>query len=383
MSRRRHFQRTPKQQKTSLPITVMDIHREHCPYMLRFIEADVQRLADAETVGPFASLQHVETSFRAMVRQESGVGRDLYAGRQEIYPSEAAPPLCFPEIIWMQENNFPDIVYLDAINLALAGERVLYAGEAISQHMAATAINLPISAFKVPFASFALSSTASTLIRAFLGARAHTYRPDMSIAISITLADLAEPGMSLGITSFLLSGRQPIEQLKAKIHLPESGRLSDAIDTFLREAGSKELLVPGIEDNADHLKTWFGASAATYYRIIINLILYSTMPKARISAPLASDPRPHDLRGTRLNSVYQELGVGLAPIKLAMDAQCRNAGRKEPTHELAKRVLVIGHWRAKYRQAHLGDDAELTWIEPYWKGPESAPVTNRPFEVAI
>lgn len=44
------------------------------------------------------------------------------------------------------------------------------------------------------------------------------------------------------------------------------------------------------------------------------------------------------------------------------------------------RFLVRGHWR---RAARSWADRRVRWIEPYWKGPELAPIIEKEYRLKI
>jgi len=51
------------------------------------------------------------------------------------------------------------------------------------------------------------------------------------------------------------------------------------------------------------------------------------------------------------------------------------------TLEYAKRFIVRGHWRNQPCGPDLAE-RKLTWIKPYYKGPEIADLVNRPYVVS-
>ncbi len=120
--------------------------------------------------------------------------------------------------------------------------------------------------------------------------------------------------------------------------------------------------------------------AALLGRLIINICLAMSnpnnvrSPKARNKTSTSSKRREIEAPEVR---TFQ-LGT---PITL----DCREAIRDYVLHGTKKhngstpsvQVLVRGHWK---RQVHGVGRAErrTIWVQPYWRGPEDAPILTRP-----
>lgn len=115
-------------------------------------------------------------------------------------------------------------------------------------------------------------------------------------------------------------------------------------------------------------------------RLILNTCLAVSTPDN--SKPIGKTARmkPSELRCSA-EPLVRTFQVG-KPIQL----DCRPAvsdyleGRK-PGKKLSVQTLVAGHWR---RQAHGpgGTLRKMIWLEPYWRGPEEAPILTRPHKLS-
>ena len=69
---------------------------------------------------------------------------------------------------------------------------------------------------------------------------------------------------------------------------------------------------------------------------------------------------------------------GKIPISLLRQYQALARAKDGP--ELLTRFMVRGHWR---RPPAGWKDLRLRWIEPYWKGPDMAPVVEREYRMKL
>lgn len=109
------------------------------------------------------------------------------------------------------------------------------------------------------------------------------------------------------------------------------------------------------------------------FRWIMNLMVYVTSSDARIALDPASE------------KAYRERQRGRTPEKRrAAEYRWRRLGHTmivgqgvKPLehHELTVRTLVTGHWRHVVCGAR-GQDRKLNWIQPYWRGPVDAPISQ-------
>ena len=114
-------------------------------------------------------------------------------------------------------------------------------------------------------------------------------------------------------------------------------------------------------------------------RLILNVCLAMASKDAARPVGKAAGMGPGTLRSSP-EPLVRTYKLG-KPLKL----DCRDAVRDyaegvRPQSKLSVQVLVRGHWR---RQAH-GPEHSLRkwlWIEPFWRGPEDAPILARPHDL--
>jgi hypothetical protein len=160
---------------------------------------------------------------------------------------------------------------------------------------------------------------------------------------------------------------------ESRISMWDHGRSTDQLLGKLREDNkwdtSSFVFKPDEEDER---------VSELIFRLIINTCL-ATSGKDRQLKKVGTGHRLHDSSCDNRPPVQRVFQLG-KPIKL----DCREAvrayieGRKKT--QLSVQTLVMGHWK---RQVH-GPQRSLRkwlWLEPYWRGPEDAPIMQRPHDM--
>lgn len=115
-------------------------------------------------------------------------------------------------------------------------------------------------------------------------------------------------------------------------------------------------------------------------RVIINVCL-ATSGKGRALKRVGAGHKSHAKSNRKDDSPRGQRVFELgAPIKLDCREAVRDYVEGRRGHVVSVQSLVMGHWK---RQAH-GPQRSLrkwAWIEPYWRGPEDAPVLHRPHDI--
>ncbi len=136
------------------------------------------------------------------------------------------------------------------------------------------------------------------------------------------------------------------------------------------------------EDLEEHLPTEDMRAVQLATRLVLNLCIAMSDPSAvrREGPKMAGWVRgPAPIPRAAKQPVTRTYVVG-RPIKL----DCREAlkeyveGRRSSSPTV--QFLVRGHWRNQACGPRL-TERKMTWIEPYWKGPEDAPINVRPHVV--
>lgn len=130
------------------------------------------------------------------------------------------------------------------------------------------------------------------------------------------------------------------------------------------------------------------------FRYIVNVILYATMPDAeaefdywdpqykklkkrlsKLSKGSSKRSKVSSQLKSRSSAGYTRLG-GSISIDRSFDRDASGGSGGGSGRTLSVRSLVSGHWRDQACGAGRRDRKRI-WIEPFWRGPEYAPVTQK------
>jgi hypothetical protein len=161
--------------------------------------------------------------------------------------------------------------------------------------------------------------------------------------------------------------------------------MTDSTLTFWRHGCSSSVLV-----KTDIVGAWDGVSfmlpiddeedrvAALLGRLVINVCLAMSNPE-NVRAPKAKNKPRSSIKQRDGAPDIRTFQLG-KPIEL----DCREVIREYVLHGSKKarggpsvQVLVRGHWKRQFHGAGRVD-RKMIWIEPYWRGPEDAPILARP-----
>lgn len=150
---------------------------------------------------------------------------------------------------------------------------------------------------------------------------------------------------------------------------------------FAATAMSGHYLEPWAEIAKIREDLWHGV------RLAINLLLYIADPSAELSEPIkGSATLKLEQHPKKAKEWRQRMGrvASKEPIIIDVGKSVRPAVEFSQElgsqYELAVRYVVRGHWRQQ-PCGPGGKDRKLTWIAPYWKGPEWAEVVQRDYLV--
>ena len=112
-------------------------------------------------------------------------------------------------------------------------------------------------------------------------------------------------------------------------------------------------------------------------RVVINTCLVMSDPRA--VQQVGGSSKARRARGNKRGEkepIFRTFRVG-KPIKLDCRPAVASFLSGSRKRELSVQFLVRGHWRNQAcGPGHT--ERRMTWIEPYWKGPEEAPINRRP-----
>jgi len=142
-----------------------------------------------------------------------------------------------------------------------------------------------------------------------------------------------------------------------------------------------QYLDPGTDAEKVREDLWQGI------RLAINILLYINEPTAELSEPIKGTAtlklEQHPKKGEEWKRKMRRI-ASKEPIIIDVGKSIEPKDGFSPdsghTYELSVRYVVRGHWR----QQPCGPgntERRLTWIAPYWKGPEWAEVVKRDYLV--
>lgn len=174
------------------------------------------------------------------------------------------------------------------------------------------------------------------------------------------------------------------------IKLPQDLTVEQALKLSKKEMTSRLDIAGSTGDKAKVVKRIF-----EIFRYIMNMAIYVTRPDADLILKDASREynqlrermlRARDKKREKLKKKlramkhYPRTIVGSNIIIDRKDYEEAPAHKSQTGSKLKVRTLVSGHWK---RQVCGPSFSERKWvhIQPYWKGPEQAPITNNRKEV--
>ncbi|MFO0678510.1 MAG: hypothetical protein U0169_18375 [Polyangiaceae bacterium] len=206
--------------------------------------------------------------------------------------------------------------------------------------------------------------------------------PAYRILVPSGLVDVADPLVDGGV--------MPVDYLDVFdagkfTHVTASSRSSDftffvahgtLAKGLVEDRTSPEILTP-LHDTGARLEDAHERALGSLWRLMVGVALEMSDP-ARVKAPKSSSAPADDARsGSEPAIATYVLGrTVMIDCRDALRAYLRGMRRDAP----AVQSLVRGHWK---RQAFGAKGADRRWIhvEPYWRGPEDAPIALRRHEV--
>lgn len=339
-----------------LPATIIEFLTSSDPELVRLARQDAAQLVAAGYAPGFAWLEQVPTLYFDLVRERLAKVVDARARRLRLGVDVARASLhatAYDEL----KTRFEDLgrYYHLLLNLEMAGGKIFRIAPALAERLLETRIDVPAEALRLPFRSLMLVFDDDASIAAFHEGRPFG-RPQSGGSISSVLFDLNDGPRRLLAASIHTRGRHCHGMFHRSLRYDE-GTLEAMLSTTW----------PGLS------MTDLTARGRSFHRLLLNTILYIGSQAARVTPPR----RDHGARDplTRSRREHALVGDGLTPLRPA------GAGHSASGPAVGRgsrdiRQLVSGHWKL---QVHGAGRLErrVTWIEPYWRGPEFAQVVNR------
>jgi len=400
-----------------LPPTYYDFVRKLRPFVAEFAEKDAQELL-AQPLPPetIHSVDDYDSRFELCIEQADEEMLERIANIRGV-PVEYVRPE-FDKIRLQARTQFAGLYstvnheYHSLVNFSLAGKKTFYFSDNLAEHLANTEINLLSSLIQLPFPTCLFTFTSRSVINAIHNIRGDVGRWDMNAAgldysapvsafLTIHPAGAGLPGRKLLICAW--HARLPESSylmLKRELYLGEDWSLEQSLRTDW-ETLTPENLGIGLSVNvndgtiAHQDDDRFYTDGLTFYRIILNALLYLSSDQAELTVKaspckeiedrargITSRPKRRKLLQTtnRYSTLdYQEVGASVDPIVIQKCAT-EGSGVGNFSGKPLVRFIVRGHWR---RQSHGPENQErkLIWIRPYYKGPDLAATINKPYLV--
>lgn len=236
----------------------------------------------------------------------------------------------------------------------------------------------PCSSFKLPYDSFYIDL--------------RNYGEFSDVALEGCLVSYFEGAHKFGI--YIITGKEArskpmIQSLGADLEmystLDETLKASfDTVHVDVRSNSSEIALL-----SEQYKKPW-----EALFRYVVNVVLYATMPDAENEFEYYDPKYKRSLQklkkhkkgskkhtkakealGRASKAGYEYLGGSIRVDRsLDRDSSGRLAG--DGSRTLSVRSLVSGHWRDQPYGPGMAYRKRI-WIEPFWRGPEGAPITQK------
>ncbi|MGB9128418.1 MAG: hypothetical protein WCB97_02110 [Thiobacillus sp.] len=401
----------------ALPPTYYDFVRKLRPHLVEMAEQDAKDLLDSPSP-PQAihSVDDYDNRFQQCIERLNagllGYGADHPGvGVEEMSPilSSASPgEKAFFASFYGTVNN----EYHSVVNFALAGKKTFHFSNNLAEHLANTEINLKGALIQLPFQTCLFTFTSRTVINAMHNIRGDAgrwamnvagldYSAPVSVFLTVHPAGAGLPGRKLLMCAW--HARLPDTSylaLKRELYLGDDWTLEQALRTDW-ETLTPDNLGMGMSVNVnDETIAYqdddtFYTDGLSFYRIILNAVLYLSSDQAELTAK-ESPRREIEARAKDIASLakrrkllqttgrytaldYEEVGASVAPIVI-QKGEAESSVTGVGGGKLQVRFMVRGHWR---QQPHGPGSRErkLLWIRPHYKGPDLATVINKPYLV--
>ena len=302
--------------------------------------------------------------------------------------------------------------YHSLVNFALAGKKTFHFSDNLAEHLANTEINLKAALIQLPFPTCQFTFTSRTVINVMHNIQGDTdswvkntegldYSAPISVFLTIHPANTNLLGRKLLICAWHAKlPKNSYLMLKRELYLNDSWTLEQVLrtdwETLTSDNRDIGLSINVNDDTIAHQDDGtFYTDGLTFYRTILNAVLYLSSDQAELTAK-ASPHREIEDKAKGITSPskrrkllqtagrytaldYQEVGQSVGPIVIQKSKVESNEAGKGSGKPLV-RFMVRGHWR---RQPHGPENQErkLIWIRPYYKGSDLAATINKPYLV--
>lgn len=388
-----------------LPLTHIDHIRKLRPELWDYVARDIARLRETGWPGSVGSIDDIES------REYEPCITFLL----DKFVQETAASIGMPATAVMEHfRQTPDAQlllhslnqdYHNILNFELAGRKTFYFSENLTDHLLATELNVDADLVRPPFDSSLFVLPGQAAVEALYAAvhrqpDAEDYRYPISVFVT-SLVDRTSPESRKILMSVShWRGPQLVVVMKREVAIRPCWDINKALKTdwvALGEKGDGGVYIDQDGGGCAVTDEEFYTDGLALFRLILNAVLYLGSSDPDIALRLsgreaalkeaaamkshvkAKKARQEARKESELD--YTSVGESVQPIYVRKGDASGDTSHPGGFREYAVRFLVRGHWRNQPCGPALAD-RRLTWIKPYYKGPEMAAIVNRPYVVA-
>lgn len=386
----------------NLPPTYYDVLLRRNPVLFECVEKDVAKLRETGDDGPFGSTDEfsrhfpeyaegktkdlVET-FKDNLRKDYGYSE----ARIEAAVAELANQEYFKKALYSFHAD-----YLTMSNFLLYGRKAFYVADNLAERLIHTELNADCDFLRLPFKCSLFVFTSPAIGDALYAIHDGKSRSDAPVSVFVTESEMEDGRRKLIMACFHADHRDSHFFAKRELLLTHGGiqqaLRTDWTDIFCNKEDEEQESASSFLSSPDEL---FYKQGLPFFRAVINTILYLGSNDPDLIEVLSPVPALEErMRQTKSNSKRKKI-KGEARRVSALDyifvgKSVPKMSQEEPEvveeeaggekRRVKVRFMVRGHWR---NQSHGPDGGlrRLTWIMPYFKGPDIGDLVNHPYVV--
>lgn len=390
-----------------LSSTYYDVLLKRDPIMIDFVRKDIAEIKEGS--GPFGSSDDYSRYFEdyladVIERITDDMKLRLYSMgitdsiEAENYIRQFHSSSEFKKLLYAKHSD-----YLTLTNFELFGKKTFHVSSNLVEHLAHTNLEVDSELLRLPFDSCLFVFGAKTAVNAFHAFEDDGSFVDINTPISVFAHSLpAEEGeRKILFACWHANHKRSYSFVKRELLIRKSWNIDQTLktdwDDIYSETGEPDVVTINevIFGKKGEDKVFY-EKGLMFFRILINTILYLSSSQPDLIGKLS----PHDDLNAKLFSLkskakikkvkkqiaetsqldYMEVGENLPPIVVDKNQVSKTRGKSVNPTISGKRFIVRGHWRNQV----CGEnqlERKLTWIKPYYKGPEMAELVNKQYVV--
>jgi hypothetical protein len=368
--------------------TYYDDLKKRDPVLLEYVRRELANIREKRLQGPFGLIENFQVHFDSYLSDLAK--RFAVQARNQLgfVPSDLTRSDEFIRIASARE-----IDYLTVTNFELFGRKTFFIASNLVEHLALTQLNAPSEFVRPPF-DCSMFVYRSRLAVQSLYRISKRVPPDHNAPISVFIIQLPAEEGERKLVFACFHGN--LERTYFYVNRQLLIRDDWTIERMLRTDWSD--IYKESEDESELVdESVFYNEGMLFFRILINSLLYLSSndvdtidclsPHAELIRKLNNERlhREHRQLKKQLQAVsslnYSLIGSKVGHI-IVRKPQLLSGTPEEnvPQRKLAVRFVVRGHWRHQ-PFGERRKERHLTWIRPYYKGPEMAELISKPYVV--